>query len=66
MMRVCWFDLGQLLYVLHRGHSVIDAVSALLHLTFSTRDFWTEAALADRQTLTKSKWQPDSGRPGDT
>ena len=44
LMRVSWFDLGQLLYALHRGRSVIDAVSVLRHITFSTRDFWTEAA----------------------
>ena len=58
LMRVSWFDLGQLLYALHRGHSVIDAVSVLSHLTFSTRDFWTEAALADQNGLIKSKWRP--------
>ena len=57
-MGVFWFDLGQLLYALHRGHSVIDAVSAFRHLTFSTRDFWTEAAFADRTTLSEPKWGP--------
>ena len=56
MMGVSWFDLGQLLYALHRGRSVIDSLSALSHLTFSTRDFWTEAALADRNGLSKDKW----------
>lgn len=58
MMDVLWFDLGQFLYVLHRGHSAIDGVSALSHLTFGTRDFWTEAALADRKGLTKRNWRP--------
>ena len=58
MMHVSWLDLGQLLYALHRGRSVTDALSALKHVTFSTRDFWTEAALADRIGLTKKKWTP--------
>ena len=53
-----WLDLGQLLYSLHRGRSVPGAVSALRHLTFGTRDFWTEAAFADRQGLTEGKWLP--------
>ena len=58
LMRVSWLDLGQLLYALERGHSVIDAVSALSHLTFSTRDFWTEAAFADRKALSVRNWHP--------
>ena len=62
LMRVSWLDLGQLLYALQRGRSLTDAISALSHLTFSTRDFWTEAALADREGLTKSKWHPVSDR----
>lgn len=60
LMRISWFDLGQLLYALHRGRSLTDAISAVSHLTFSTRDFWTESALADREGLTKSKWHPIS------
>ena len=62
MMHVSWFDLGQLLYSLHRGHSVTQSLSVLRHVTASTRDFWTEAALADRQGLTKGKWRPPSRR----
>ena len=58
MMQVSWFDLGQLLYSLHRGHSVVNGVSALRHMTFSTRDFWTEAAFADRKGLSKRNWRP--------
>ena len=58
LIGVFWFDLGQLLYALHRGRSVIDALSVLRHITFSTRDFWTEAAIADRRTLTDNKWHP--------
>ncbi len=58
MMHVLWLDLGQLLYTLHRGHSAIDGVSALSHLTFNTRDFWTEAACADRKGLTNRNWHP--------
>lgn len=61
MLDVFWFDLGQLLYVLHRGRSVLDGLTALRSLTFSTRDFWTEAAFADRQGFTKSKWNPALG-----
>ena len=53
-----WLDLGQLLYSLHRGRSVPGAVSALRHLTFGTRDFWTEAAFADRRGFTEGKWLP--------
>ncbi|MYF60270.1 MAG: hypothetical protein F4179_01120 [Gammaproteobacteria bacterium] len=56
-IQLSWVDLGQLLYMLHRGHSVSSAVSALRHVTFSTRDFWTEVALADRNGLTKTKWR---------
>ena len=56
-----WLDLGQLLYALHRGRSVVDGLSALRNLTFATRDFWTEAAFADRQGLTKRNWHPMSG-----
>ena len=57
MMDVLWLDLGQLLYALHRGHSAIHGVSPLNHLTFCTRDFWTEAAFADRMGLTERNWR---------
>ena len=60
LMGVSWLDLGQLLYALHRGRSLADALSPLRHLTFGTRDFWTEAALADRQGLTERNWRPIS------
>ena len=60
MHYVFWLDLGQLLYALHRGRSVVDGLSALRHLTFSTQDFWTEAAFADQRGLTKDKWYPPS------
>ena len=53
-----WFDLGQLLYCLDRGRSVLDGVSALMHLTFSTRDFWTEVAFVERNGLSKRNWHP--------
>ena len=62
MMQVFWFDLGQLLYALQRGRSVIDGLSVLRHLSYGTRDFWTEAAIADRQGLSKRYWHPPSGR----
>ena len=58
MHYVFWLDLGQLLYALHRGRSVVDGLSALRHLTFSTHDFWTEAACADQLGLTENKWWP--------
>ena len=61
MLDVFWLDLGQLLYVLHRGFTVTQAVTALKNLTFATRDFWTEVALADCQQLTVRKWHPPSG-----
>ena len=58
LMGVFWFDLGQLLYTLNRGRSVVDAVSVLRNITFSTRDFWTEAASIDRRGLSGSRWRP--------
>ena len=58
LINVFWLDLGQLLYALERGRSVPDSLAALRTLTFSTRDFWTEAALADRQSLTERYWHP--------
>ena len=61
MLHVFWLDLGQLLYVLQRGRSVPDGLSALRHVTFSTQDFWTETALADRTPLTEKHWHPPSG-----
>lgn len=58
LMGVSWLDLGQLLYALQRGRSLTSALSALRHLTFGTRDFWTEAALANRQGLPERNWRP--------
>jgi hypothetical protein len=37
-----------LLYVLDRSLSVSDAFAPLYNISFSTRDFWTEVAAADR------------------
>ncbi|MCY4486940.1 MAG: hypothetical protein OXF11_07460 [Deltaproteobacteria bacterium] len=53
MLRVAWFDLGQLHYCLDRGRSVVDGVFALMHITFSTRVFWTEVAFTERRGLSK-------------
>ena len=64
LINVLWLDLGQLLYALQRGRSVPESLAALRALTFSTRDFWTEAALADRQLLTKRHWHPPSNPVG--
>ena len=61
LINLFWLDLGQLLYALHRGRSVFDGLSALRNLTFGTQDFWTEAAFADRQGLTRRHWHPISG-----
>ena len=58
MLDVSWLDLGELLYVLDRGLTVEKGLSALNNLTFSTRDFWTEAASADRQQISAGKWRP--------
>lgn len=56
LINVFWLDLGQLFYILGRGITVFDAFRPLKNMTFSTRDFWTEVALADRQGLTSSAW----------
>ena len=57
MLGVMWLDLGEVLYVLDRGLTVEKGLSALKHLTFGTRDFWTEAAFADRQKITAGNWR---------
>jgi hypothetical protein len=49
---VFWLDLGQLLYILHRADEIKDALKPITFLTFTTRDFWTEFSLIDRQGLT--------------
>jgi hypothetical protein len=59
-MNVFWLDIGQFLYVANRARSTWEALMPLRHLTFSTRDFWTEVAFADRQGLTRDRWRaPD-------
>jgi hypothetical protein len=55
---VFWLDLGQLLYVLDRSFSVFDAFYPFRNVSFSTRDFWTEIAAADRSGLTRGRWRP--------
>jgi hypothetical protein len=55
---VFWLDLGQALYVINRANTVVDAFRPLQFVTFTTRDFWTEVALADMQGLTSSRWRP--------
>ena len=57
LIDVFWLDMGQLLYVLDRANSVWDAFRPMKHITFSSRDFWTELAHADRVGLTKGKWR---------
>lgn len=58
LIDVFWLDLGQFLYALNRGLTSWDALAPLKHMTFSTRDFWTEVAYADRQGLTTGRWHP--------
>ncbi len=57
LIDVFWLDLGQLLYILDRANTVWDAFGPLKHITFSSRDFWTELAYVDRQGLTKGRWR---------
>ena len=58
LIDVFWLDLGQVLYVLGRSHTAWDAFAPLKNITYSTRDFWTEVAFADRGGLTKDRWRP--------
>jgi hypothetical protein len=58
---VFWLDLGQALYVLDRANTVVDAFTPLQLVTFTTRDFWTELALAEAGGLTKARWRPLPG-----
>lgn len=58
LIDVFWLDLGQLLYVLARANTVWDAFRPLKHITFGSRDFWTELAHAERGGLTTGKWRP--------
>ena len=60
LIDVFWLDLGQVLYVLDRSHRAWDAFAPLKNITYSTRDFWTEVAFADRGGLTKDRWRPAS------
>lgn len=55
---IFWLDLGQLLYILDRANTVWDAFQPLRYITFSSRDFWTELAHAERSGLTRGKWRP--------
>jgi hypothetical protein len=57
LMDVFWLDVGQLLYILDRANTVWDAFRPLTHVTFSSRDFWTELAHADRAGLTANYWR---------
>jgi hypothetical protein len=60
LIDVFWLDLGQLLYILDRANTVWDAFRPLKHVSFSSRDFWTEIAHAERSGLTLGKWRPAS------
>jgi len=58
MMSVTWLDIGQLLYVLQRCRSLDELLSPISHVTFSSQDFWTEIANADRMGLSRDRWFP--------
>ncbi|WP_448035157.1 hypothetical protein [Bradyrhizobium liaoningense] len=58
LIDVFWLDLGQLLYILDRSNAVWDAFQPLKDITFSSRDFWTEVAHADRGGVTRGRWRP--------
>lgn len=51
-----WLDIGQVLYCLERSRQVIDAFKPIRHMTFQSRDFWTEISYAERQGLTAKYW----------
>lgn len=63
LIDIFWLDLGQFLYILDRANTFWDAFSPLSHITFTSRDFWTELANADRGGLTRGKWRPVQQRP---
>jgi hypothetical protein len=58
MIDVFWLDIGELIYMLGRADSVTNALAPLKHITFSSRDIWTEIANADRLKLTEKYWRP--------
>jgi hypothetical protein len=53
LIDVFWLDLGQLLYILDRANTIWSAFQPFKHITFSSRDFWTELAHADRGAHTR-------------
>lgn len=60
LIDIFWLDLGQLLYVLDRADTVWSAFQPLSYITFSSRDFWTDLATADRGGLAQGRWRPPS------
>ncbi len=58
MIDVFWLDIGELIYMLGRANSVTDALAPLRHITFSSRDIWTEIANAERMKITEKYWNP--------
>ena len=50
LMSVIWLDLGQLLYLVDRATTLDKRGTLFRGMSFMTRDFWTEIALADRQS----------------
>ena len=58
MINVFWLDIGELIYILSRADSVTNALAPLKHVTFSSRDIWTEIANAERSKLTEKYWKP--------
>jgi hypothetical protein len=58
MLSVFWLDIGELIYILSRADSLTNALAPLKHVTFSSRDIWTEIANAERSKLTEKYWKP--------
>lgn len=54
---IFWLDLGEFIYALDRAFSACDAFGPFRSVTFSSRDFWTEVANADRAGLTTGRWR---------
>ena len=57
-MDVAWLDIGQLLYVIKRCRSLDQLLAPISHVTFSSQDFWTEIASADRIGFSEDRWFP--------
>lgn len=57
MFDVKWLDIGELSYVLGRAANIENALAPIRAMTFSSRDVWTEIAIAERSGLTAKYWK---------